>query len=292
MKILVISDEKKGHENQSLGLAEALLRRRPGSYELVSCNKPIKLDNNSHFDLAISAGTRTHPFLLRWSRALRCSSVVIMKPSLFPSFLFSFCLIPQHDFKPDASETHRRRLTKGSLNRIPEEHPPKEACGLILIGGPSKHYRWEETPIIEAIKRIISARPDLTWTLGDSRRTPESTRRALLQLELPISFVSHQAASSDWLPQELLRSSEAWVSPDSASMLSEALTAGCRLGTLPLPGLDTRVSRAHDRFATEGYLTPFAKWEQLSPHEPLALPPQPLHETARCATWLLEQLDS
>ena len=40
MHLLILSDGKKGHENQSLGLAEALLRRTLGTYEISSIKDP------------------------------------------------------------------------------------------------------------------------------------------------------------------------------------------------------------------------------------------------------------
>lgn len=285
MQILVLTDNKKGHENQSAGLAEALLRRRKGEFALRSIDEraaPAHTPPN----LVIGTGHRTHGQLLRLAKHFRCPSVVIMKPTL-PVALFSHCLIPEHDLR-DPSKTRPNVIaTKGALNRIPEELPPKQAKGLIMIGGPSKHFDWQPAPVMEAIESIVSTQPGLRWTVGDSRRTPESFLNELLQKDLPLTAAPHQECARSWLRDEMLASQSTWITPDSTSMLFEALTAGCRLGTLPLPPQQTRLSRAHELLASQGWLTPF---QDHDPSVPLPKPPGTLHETARCAEILLTKL--
>lgn len=285
MQILVLTDGKKGHENQSLGLAEALLRRGEGDFTLLSTEK--KADEfPTPPDLIIGTGHSTHLPLLRFAKRFRCPSVVIMKPSL-PSGLFSHCLIPEHDLKDPTKTRGNIIATKGALNRIPESVPPKEAKGLIMIGGPSKHFEWQPAPVLVAIEHIVSSQPDLHWTLGDSRRTPESFLTELLKMDLPLTVAPHQGSGGTWLRDEMLASQTAWITPDSTSMLFEALTAGCRLGTLPLLPNQTRLSRAHDLLARQGWLKPFQNHD---PALPLPAPPDTLHETARCAEILLTRL--
>lgn len=287
MHFLILSDGKKGHENQSLGLVEAILRRIKGSYEISSINDSLagcQKEERAH--AIISAGHGTHPFLLRLARRYRCPSVVIMKPSL-PSFLFSHCLVPEHDFKLGKKIPKNTIPTKGALNRIPEDLPIKKNKGLIMLGGPSKHFEWQPEPIIAAIKALIKANPDLTWTIGDSRRTPPSLLSQISDLNLPTTLASHLESTGSWLIDELLESQVAWITPDSTSMLFEALTAGCRLGTLPLLPLKTRLAKAHQLLAEENWLTPFTNHELSTTLPP---PPKTLHETGRCAELILERL--
>jgi mitochondrial fission protein ELM1 len=286
MHLLILSDGKKGHENQSLGLAEAILRRREGTYELSSIQtKAIGCQEREKADLILAAGHRTHPFLLNLARRYSCPSVVIMKPSL-PRFLFGHCLIPEHDLKTGKRVASNTTATRGALNRIPEDIPIKEKKGLMMLGGPSKHFDWDSQAIIEAIEKIVTSHPEFTWTVGDSRRTPEGLLAKLSNQELPLLTASHHEATGSWLTEQLLSSEVAWISPDSTSMLFEALTAGCRLGTLPLPARQTRLSRAHDLLARDHWLTPFTKYD---PTVGLSAPPAILHETARCADVLLEK---
>lgn len=285
MHLLILSDDKKGHENQSVGLAEALLRRREGSYEVSSISNGVG-SSEVRADVVIAAGHSTHPFLLKEARRHRCPSVVIMKPSL-PAFLFSHCIIPEHDLRNPNRVRRNVIATKGALNRIPETIPPKQEKGLVMVGGPSKHFDWQPAPVLAAIEAIVTANPHLQWTVGDSRRTPEDFLTNLRNKRLPLTFAPHQDTAKTWLVDEMLTSEIAWITPDSTSMLFEALTAGCRLGTLPLPPHQTRLARAHSLLASEGWLTPF---EGHSPVAPLPEPSGTLHETGRCAELLLNFL--
>ncbi|MGJ8724716.1 MAG: ELM1/GtrOC1 family putative glycosyltransferase [Roseibacillus sp.] len=287
MHLLILTDGKKGHENQSLGLAEAILRRREGDCELVSIEDPSTIPQpQKKADLVIGAGHYTHPFLLKFARSHRCPSVVIMKPTL-PKFLFSYCLIPEHDLKAGRKIGSRIIATKGALNRLPESQPPKEEKGLIMLGGPCKHFDWQEAPLLKAIETIITKNPNLAWTIGDSRRTPPTLLAQIAQLNLELQIAPHTEATGSWLSDELLTSKVAWITPDSTSMLFEALTAGCHLGTLPLPPNNTRLSRAHDQLAKDNWLTPFSQYDAITELPPA---PAPLHETARCAEVLLAKI--
>lgn len=283
MHLFIVSDGKKGHENQSLGLAEAILRRREGDYEVGGTEDSLSLPSKKP-DLIISAGHSTHPFLLRLARKFRCPSVVIMKPSL-PLFLFSHCLIPEHDLKPGKKLRKNIIATKGPLNRISENNSPKEKKGLILIGGPSKHYQWDTQAISSAVNNIIATRQDLSWTITNSRRSP-SNQLSLLS-ESKATLAPCEETPSGWLPEELASAKEVWVTPDSSSMVFEALTAGCGVGLLPLSPLDSRIARENASLLRENKVTAFSK-DNLQ--EPLPVPTTTFHETARCAELLLSRL--
>ena len=93
----------------------------------------------------------------------------------------------------------------------------------------------------------------------------------------------------DWLPAQLLSAEEVWVTEDSVSMVFEAITAGNRVGLLPVPtshdGND--VSRALQQLVLENYATTYSAWLKTGRQLP---PPKRLHETARCADLVLERL--
>ena len=280
--LLILSDGKKGHENQSLGLAEALAKRSGLGYEIQRLSE--KSSPKVKPSALIATGHATHLPLLRLARKHHAPSILIMKPSIIPAAFFSRCLIPEHDLGKRVPSNVI--ATFGNLNRIPEELPEKKERGLIMLGGPCKHFQWETTPLVEAICALVRSRPDLSWTLGDSRRTPAETLSRLRKCDLPLSIMPHQESGPDWLRHSLLLSREAWVSPDSSSMLYEALTAGCHLGTLPLRARDTRLSRAHARLARDGWLTPFTDDHG---SQPLPPPPRKIHETSRCAELLIAE---
>jgi mitochondrial fission protein ELM1 len=296
--IRVISDGRPGHENQSAGLAAALKHRTGAAVETVRLAEfPLKwitrfpvaaaLNNGQPApQLLIGTGHRTH-LPLKWAaQRFGAVGVVIMRPT-WPVRLFDLCLIPAHDCTARCEGSHVVQ-TRGALNRIPEVIPAKETRGVVLIGGPSKHHGWDGARLAEAVAAVVSARPELSWVIGDSFRTPREFLEQLRQRKLPAELVPHSRTKPEWLPAQLLAAHEVWVTEDSVSMLHEAVTAGARTGLLPMPvrNHDARPLRAVRGLVQGGWVTPFDAW--LSGERRLPAP-KPFHETGRCAELILSR---
>ncbi len=295
-RIRVISDGRAGHENQSAGLAEAIARRAGSTVETVRlpstpwlftrCRAAVAATKGSP-DLVIGAGHKVHLPLRYAARTFRAKSVVIMKPT-WPHWWFDLCILPQHD-DPPATATDRVIRTFGALNRVPENLPAKQARGLFLIGGPSKAHGWAAEQLTDAVAAVIESRPDLAWTLSDSRRTPAQFLEHLRRLRLKVEVFSHRQTPPDWVPTQLAAAEEAWATADSVSMIFEAVTAGARTGIMPVPVLKPRADpvTALCKLTGEGYATDYATWARNDRRLPR---PKPLHETGRCADLVLAQL--
>lgn len=239
--ICIVSDGKPGHLNQSLGLVEALQRQRPDiSYSLCAPQSLGALswlvirhlfNKNSLLPakLVIAAGHRTHLTVLVYGWLLGAKKVLLMKPSL-PLRYFDVCLIPEHDqpaAQPNIIETW------GVLNRIVPAQK-KVMTGLLLIGGPSKHFNWDEQSVLNQLTSILTKYPQFDWALTTSRRTPSSFLTQLQTRKLNIKLIPHEATGLNWLPSELAVTEHCWVTEDSVSMVYEALTAGCDVGLITL----------------------------------------------------------
>lgn len=297
-RIRVLSDGRPGHENQSLGLAEAL-RRRTGAE--IEC---LRLESEDGWlkrlrracalapgaeppQLLIAAGHRTHLPLFLATKKLGARSVVIMKPSL-PRRFFDLCLAPWHDLGACHRDSARIVATRGALNRLPEAVPAKTRSAVVLIGGPSKHHRWDGEALAAAIREVVASRPDLAWTIGDSRRTPEGFLDALkVDASAKVTKVPHGQTTPGWLPSVLGAAEEAWVTEDSVSMLFEAVTSGARTGVLPMPVNNPRARtvRAAQDLVASGYARALEDWRR-APSDWKSMPR--LHETARCAEIVLK----
>jgi mitochondrial fission protein ELM1 len=294
LNVWVISDGKPGHVNQSLGLAEALARATPTHiYRLTALPAwrawlmlLFKISPDKTLlapDLIIGAGHATHLTLLAARRARGGRSVVLMKPSL-PRRWFDLGVLPQHD--GIAADAHTL-VTEGAINRIRPSDTRNAGLGLMLIGGTSKHFAWDSDAVQLQIKSILARTPDLQWTLTTSRRTPDDFLEQLPPFP-NLTIVPHTATSPDWLPDQLARCGTAWVTPDSASMVYEALTAGANVGVFDLPvNPRSRVGWAIARLADAQRITRFVSW---CAHDTLTANTQPLAEADRCATWILEWL--
>ena len=294
LNVWVVSDGKPGHVNQSLGLAEALARATPARIHRLTALPAwrawlkllFKISPDQTLpipDLIVGAGHATHLTLLAARRACGGRAVVLMKPSL-PCRWFDLCILPQHDGV--AADTHTL-VTEGALNRIRLSGTRNPKRGLILIGGVSSHFEWDSDAIEMQIKSILARTPDMQWTLTTSRRTPDDFL-AQLPPAANLDIVPHTATSSDWLPEQFAHSGTVWVTPDSASMVYEALSAGADVGVFDLPvNPRSRVGRAIALLADAQRITRFANW---CAHEKLNSNTQPLAEADRCAEWILEWL--
>ena len=294
--IRVISDGRPGHENQSVGLALALARRTGAEVETIRLPKPGwswsrlragSADTAHKPDLVIGTGHKTHLPLWHAARKFQARSVVIMKPT-WPSSLFDICVLPRHDSEP-GPRLPRFIVTRGALNRIPEETPPKLPRGLFMVGGPSRHHGWNPEALMESVRTVVQARPELEWTLGDSRRTPPDFLASMTKLGLALKLVPHAQTEPGWLPARLLEAEEVWVTADSVSMVFEAVTSGARTGLLPTPVRRPKASppQAIAELVRGKLAMPFETWLNDGRRLPV---PERMHETGRCADYILDRL--
>jgi mitochondrial fission protein ELM1 len=288
----LIGDGKPGHENQSLGLAEAMQRRATCEIHRISIAGQVGIFGRIRAafaqsaalpspDFIIAAGHATHLPLLWLARKYRARSIVLMRPSL-PLRFFDLCIAPAHDF-PKKSQRKNLILTRGAINRVHASDSPKTGK-LILIGGPSKTHGWDPAAMLDMLARVTATGD---WQLTDSRRTPEGFLEQIKKHLPNIEIFSCNETAPDWLPDQLSRAKEAWVSEDSVSMIYEALSSGARVGLLPVPRLNShsRVLRGVDELIADRFLTPFSDWNQTG-H--LVQTAQLLNEADRCAEILLK----
>ena len=230
-------------------------------------------------DLLIGAGHATHWHMLAARRRWGGRTIVLMKPSL-PLSWFDLCLVPQHDGPLRAANV---LSTLGALNSIQPCLEHDADAGLIILGGPSRHYRWDNNEILNQLERLVKERPLNKWLLTTSRRTPESMLRCLLG-RAEFQCVPYASTDSDWLPARLSAAAEVWVSEDSVSSIYEALSAGAPLGLLKVQrGNDNRITAGVDALVERGWVGAPGQWRLA------AGPAQALNEAARCADWIKDQ---
>ncbi len=249
MTIWRMTDGRPGHDKQSAGLVQGLVEAIAdlGWPEpevetfLLPKDLPVLREHWRHGtaspDLVLGAGRATQLSLLRTKFALGSQAVLLMRP-YWPSPLFDLMLIPEHDVFWSERKVLR---TMGMLGPVSAKHTCKvEDKGLILLGGESRHFIWNEEAVLSSIRRILTRDSSISWTLTDSRRTPaELTRRLGSDLDIQVEdrpqIVHWRDADTSWLSEELATAAQVWVTADSASMLYEALSAGAKVGVIELP---------------------------------------------------------
>ena len=292
-----ICDNKRGHENQSLGLILALSRQVV--LEVLKIN--IATDKASWWqalrgqfpsavrlqqpDLIVGTGSQTHSTLLAASRATKAPSILIMSPPKGLTSLFDLCVAPEHDLRSGSNVI----TTKGAMNIIEPSSLKNQQSGLFLIGGPSQHHDWNESMLIKQIAQILDANSSIQWTLTTSRRTPRSTTTQLEKLSKnQLKVIPVEKTEKDWLPREISMTAHIWVTEDSVSMVYEALSSGAKVGLLPTPRKSSRSSVVCglESLNQEGYLMNYR--ENQADLSAFKNPP-PLNEAERVAKIVLER---
>jgi len=290
-------DGKPGHENQSAGLVRALAEQTALSVEDI----PVKRGWRNWLDfllarcpadqggmspgLLIGAGHATHLPMLACKRACGGRVVALMKPSL-PVNWFDLCVIPEHD---GVAASKRVLVTRGVLNIVEPKDKPGDAPGLILLGGPSSEYAWDDVQMHDQVHEIVSDKAR-SWLVVGSRRTPGSmidSLRGEVDGER-VQVLAQEQTQPGWLASQLGKTSLAWVSEDSVSMVYEVLTAGAACGLLSVPVKKRgRVQKGGQGLLEQGLVTPFNAWARGAA---LAAPAKPFDEAARAAQWVLKHV--
>lgn len=285
------SDARAGHDGQTLGLTQALQaqtavelftvplqRSATGLWLWLSGRYPQGAALPAP-DLLLGAGHKTHFHLLAARRRWGGRIILCMKPSL-PLSWFDLCLIPEHDAPPQAANV---LATNGVLNTVQPGGRHDADTGLIVLGGPSRHFHWDDDDMLQQVEQLLAARPRRHWLLSTSPRTPASLGRRLTGRS-EFDYVPYALSGSGWLAQRMAEAGEVWVSQDSVSMLYEALTSGARVGVLKVRrGASSRVSVAVDALVEKGWLGRPGHWQPGEGPEPA------LNEAGRCAAWVRQQ---
>ena len=289
-------DGKPGHMQQSQALVRALARRtllevidvpvldrRAGIWHWMAGRWKTTAAQEYPLerpDVLIGAGHRTHMPLLMSRQAFGGKAVVLMKPSL-PMAMFDKVILPEHDGVVSGGN---RVLTQGTLNTMrPLRKQP--ASGLVMIGGPGKHFTWSDDRVITQVEQAMATRPDIDWLITDSRRTPVECSNRLL-LRFGQRYRPHASCPQGWLANQLGVSSQAWVTEDSMSMIYESLSAGCHVGLIRLaPARESRIVLSTRRLIEDAWVSVLDMTgtpTTVRRHEPLS-------EADRIATLLLQE---
>ncbi len=239
-----LMDGKPGHENQTLGLIKALERLATargmpaprcidmplGDFSYTLWDWLFKRFRPGFLqprpDFIIGAGHRTHWPMLCARRSFGGKAIALMSPTL-PSAFFDLVVAPAHD-----GLTGRNVIvTQGVLNAMQPAAVKRPGYTLVLVGGVSKHFLWDDAQVLAQLDTLVARHPQMRIT--DSRRTPLALRAELAK-RWPVTYQPWEQCPPGWLASELAIAENAWVTEDSVSMIYEALTAGCAVGLVSL----------------------------------------------------------
>lgn len=230
-------DGKPGHEKQTEGLIDGLRRVCDNGLVVEEVAPHLrfgrktlrKLNEKSPPHLLVGAGHGVHLPILRCKVAFGGKTVLLMKPSL-PKSWFNLLFVPSHDKVQNFGNVVQ---TNGPLCPVSTANKT-EGCGLILLGGPSKHFEWDLNATINAVQTIVASNPQIHWKICDSRRTPDSALAAINHSSNQ-SLHSWNSVSDTFLQDEMAKVKWAWVTCDSVSMIYECLANHVQTGVIPQP---------------------------------------------------------
>lgn len=290
-KLLIIwhlTDKKRGHQNQSLGLINAIKKLKASESHLIDITNVRLLDLiTKRFpggkglplpDLIVGAGRKSQLGLVIAKRCFGGTTVCLMKPSL-PIAFFDLCVIPQHD-----QPKHSKNIfpSVGVLNNLNPVNAANSTSGVILIGGPSKHYKWDNEGFIAQISNIVRSNQQLSWCITDSPRTPPNLIAELKgHTKLKELYRPFIATEDNWLQEHLPECKEIWVSEDSVSMIYEALSTDAEVGLISVPKRrDTRITNISKDLIASGLV--------MSPNNPIRPKKIKLNEAKRAASFIID----
>ena len=198
--------------------------------------------------LFISTGSSAAPFCLALARALNGRSAVVMTPSVLGTQPFDFAIVPEHDHPALAENL---LTTLGAPNHIYQ--PELQAAGeklfapmmpfpskvvALLLGGGDANYEltssWGHS-VLPSLRKAVE-KEGAALLITTSRRTGEEADNAVesvLEGSPAVRYLLLASRSAENpIPAMLGVATHVLVTEDSVSMVSEAATAGFRVGLL------------------------------------------------------------
>ncbi|MBI1309487.1 MAG: hypothetical protein GC129_06570 [Proteobacteria bacterium] len=262
-EVVVISDGRAGHVNQSVGVAEMLGFKDPEVMTLVRAHTsrwlgwlPVEMLFANYAKIAheigrmgpqvvvIGAGTQVSRVLRKLKRAdPRLFTVCLMRPAGKPAD-YDVVAVPKHD---NYKKQDNVVVTLGAANRITRDKLAQEADRwkkrlapvtsprlALLVGGTSKHGGFGRHAAQEMMLAVLEAarKKGLGLLVTTSRRTGEDATEAVATL-LQKSGIKHHFWSPDDEAQRdnpylayLGLSDAVVVTAESVSMVCEAASSG------------------------------------------------------------------
>ncbi len=242
-RLLILTDGKPGHVNQSIAFARHMgidydvssvqfnwRGAKACSYLLAHFNVYTSVLFTSEitsgdYCAVVSAGSGTYYATRTLAKQLRCKAVAIMLPRGYP-LDFDLVVAQQHDDPPA-----RENIVELPINLTYVE-PQEVVTPLagekylsLIIGGDTPRARIDVLLLESLVEKIFQVFPDYKVWLTTSRRTPVSVEK-MLQKFAYARAVYYSQESINPIPDFLQHSDYVFLTADSSSMVSEAVSFG------------------------------------------------------------------
>jgi len=290
-EIWAVADNRRGVENQAIGLAEALARQTLGQVHrvLIRNDGYVTLPDAENPTVWIGCGRPAIRIARQHRKSYPKARFVYVQDPRSQYQLFDAVIAPTHD----QLRSKNAVSMLGSPNRLTQERLRSEAakfatcladmsgpCAAMLIGGSNKRLKMTpdiQSAILQRAKWLIGQGYFLMITT--SRRTPEKLVSDLSKLSENAMCWIYSGIGDNPYFAFLARADVILVTEDSTNMLTEAAFTGRPVYSLPLEGNPGKFRLLHAGLEARNALRPFLgrldNWTYA-----------PLDETQRIATLL------
>lgn len=308
LNVVWYSDGRPGHEKQSRSVLAALEALTPLSVTLhtlpatagikraiqsikgmLGASRELDASLRPTIDLILGTGSTTHLPMVGLKLRTGARTVTCMTPDPWLRPWFDLCLVPRHD-QPPAGSRYFPTMGPPCLPLNSGRHDSSK--GLILAGGVDiKSHRWHTAEFISRVEQLMARCPDVAWTLSSSPRTPHDAVDQMQQLadvRPRVHFYSADKTPKGWIEGAYETHAQVWVTADSVSMMYEALTAGCRVGVLPVAWKrsQNKFQNGIEDLQKQGLVVTYDEWIQGVEYPPRI---HSFNEAARCAKEILSR---
>jgi mitochondrial fission protein ELM1 len=243
-KLLIISDGKPGHLNQSIAFAKLMDYEydileisfkkkwfKSLSYILSKLNiftfrlfdyKKSVLNHMTQYQLVVGAGSSTYYFIQTITNKYFLKSVVMMLPKGYDYSKFDYIFAQEHDNPPN-----KKNIIKLPVNMSVNEpkgyikKSDQKSVG-IIIGGDNNVFFMQEQNIKNILDEIFTKYKDYKKYITTSRRTPLEIEQLIDNYEFDYKLIYSKDPNINPIPDFIEICDELFITIDSTSMLSEA----------------------------------------------------------------------
>ncbi len=242
-RILIISDGKPGHLNQSI----AFCKIKNISYDILEvkfCSKIAKFFsyifdkfsfytddlflshkefNYEFYDAVVSTGSGTYYFNKYISKKFGIKSIALMLPKSYRYNDFDYIIAQSHDNPPKLKNIIEvpLNLSYSIPKNILKKESDKKAIG-IIIGGDNNIFKMEFKKIKSVLDEIFEKYPNHLKYITTSRRTPKQIDDLIENYNFDYKLIFSKGSNINPIPDFLALCEELYITIDSTSMLSEA----------------------------------------------------------------------
>ncbi len=242
-KVLIISDGKPGHLNQS----KAFCRIKGYSYDIVEVQYRCRVfkalsylfdklniftlllfrKHEKHatcfYDAIVSTGSTT--YYLNKAVAKKCSlpSIVLMLPKSYKYSDFTYIVAQEHDNPPMLDNVIKvpLNLSYSEPKKLIKKSDDRKAVG-IIIGGDNSVFKMKRGTMKRYLDKIFTEFPDHSKYVTTSRRTPKEVDELLAEYHFDYALIYSKNSEVNPISDFLDICDELFITIDSTSMLSEA----------------------------------------------------------------------